>query len=90
MDNFIISFRGGILVNLSKGIFDSSSVENIHYLFAVSNGTTASVFPNGAHTFKIVFNCGLVLPFSILAIMGCFTPLNSSSFFDLYPFPVLL
>lgn len=53
----------------------------IHYLFTVSNGTTASVFPNGANTFRIVFNCGLVLPFSILAIIGCFTPLNSSSFF---------
>ena len=46
-----------------------------------SNGTTANVLPKGANTFKIVSNCGLVLPFSILAMTGCFTPLNSSSFF---------
>ena len=47
----------------------------------VSIGTIAIVFPSGASTFKSVSICGLVYPFSILAIIGCFTPLNSSSFF---------
>lgn len=53
----------------------------IHYCFTVSSGTTASVFPKGAKTFRIVSSCGLEFPFSILAIIGCLTPLNSSSFF---------
>ena len=37
------------------------------------------VFPRGARTFKTVLKLGVVLPFSILAITGCFTPLSSSS-----------
>lgn len=37
------------------------------------------VFPSGARTFRIVFKFGTVLPFSILAMTGCFTPLSASS-----------
>lgn len=68
-------------------------LENPNYFF---KGTIAKVFPKGARTvkshmtkvtrmrrplFKIVSSCGLVIPFSILAITGCLTPLNSSNFF---------
>ena len=42
-------------------------------------------FPKGARIFKIVSSCGLVIPLSILTMIGCFTPLNSSSFFWLIP-----
>lgn len=49
---------------LEKTITDSSQ------LFPCSSGTTASVFPRLARTFKTVSNCGLVLPVSILAITG--------------------
>ena len=52
-------------------------------------GTTARVFPSGANTLRMVSSCGLVIPFSILAMIGCFTPLSSSSFFWLNPFSCL-
>lgn len=45
-------------------------LENPNYFF---KGTIAKVFPKGARTFKIVSSCGLVIPFSILAITGCLT-----------------
>ena len=47
---------------LEKIITDSSQ------LFPCSRGTTASVFPKLAKTFKTVSNWGLVLPVSILAM----------------------
>ena len=52
-------------------------------------GTTANVFPKGAKTFKTVPICGLVSPFSILAIIGCATPESSSNFFWLSPLSFL-
>jgi hypothetical protein len=45
-----------------------------------SSGTIVRIFPNGANTLRTVSRCRLVLPFSIRAIIGCRTPLNSSSF----------
>lgn len=77
-------------------------LENPNHFF---KGTIAKVFPKGARTvkphttkvtrmrqplFKIVLSCGLVIPFSILAITGYLTPLNSSIFFGKVPFPALL
>lgn len=55
-------------------------------LDTVFKGTIANVFPNGINIFKIVLSCGLVTPFSILTIIGCFTPLNFSNCFQLSPF----
>ena len=46
-----------------------------------SNGTMANVLPKGASIFKIVLILGIEVPFSILAITGCFTPLKSSNCF---------
>ena len=45
------------------------------------------VFPRGARTFRTVLKFGVVFPFSILAIMGCLTPLISSS--SLWVIPLL-
>ena len=60
---------------LEKTITDSGQ------LFPCSSGTTVSVFPKLARTFKTVSNWGLVFPVSILAMTGWLTPLSSSNFF---------
>ena len=38
-----------------------------------------NVYPNGASTLSKVSSCGVDFRLSILAIAGCFTPLNSAS-----------
>lgn len=62
--------------------FPSQLPDDIH-AFSVrpSSGTMASVFPSGARTLRTVSSCGLVIPRSIRAMIGCLTPLNSSSLF---------
>lgn len=45
-----------------------------------------NVYPNGASTLSKVSSCGVDFRLSILAIAGCFTPLNSASSLCEYPF----
>lgn len=47
----------------------------------------ANVLPKGASIFKIVLILGIEVPFSILAITGCFTPLKAPIAFELFPYP---
>ena len=52
-------------------------------------GTIVRVFPSGASIFRTVSIWKFVLPFSILAITGCLTPLSSSSCCCVIPFSCL-
>ena len=48
-----------------------------------------NVFPKEANTFNTVVRLGVVLPFSILAMTGCLTPLISSNSLCVMPFSFL-
>lgn len=71
-----------INVEVREFLFTSIFVIEYSYLvFSIgSNGTTASFLPSEVSIFISVSICGMDLPFSILAITGCLTPLSSSNF----------
>lgn len=48
-------------------------IEKSHFCF---RSPMYKVFSSGAKTFKTVLKFGVVLPFSILVITGCFTPFS--------------
>ena len=52
------------------GLLLEKTISQVIQLFSCSRGTTASVFPKLAKTFKTVSNWGLVFPVSILAMTG--------------------
>ena len=66
-------------------MFMQKNGENKHYqkrgfvIFFFGKSPIYRVFPRGARTFRTVLTLGVVFPFSILAIMGCLTPLIASS-----------
>ena len=80
---FQLEYSNALLVILISdyGLLLEKTITDSSPLFPCSSGTTASVFPKLAKTFNTVFNWGLVLSVSILAMTGWLTQLSSSSFF---------
>lgn len=68
---------GGLKPHLDRKKDCRTAALNNYY--TPSSGTMASVFPNGASSFRMVLRLGTEVPFFILAITGCLTPLNCSS-----------
>ena len=69
---FQLDWSNALLVILISdyGLLLEKTISQVIQLFSCSRGTTASVFPKLAKTFKTVSNWGLVFPVSILAMTG--------------------
>ena len=69
---FQLDWSNTLLVILISdyGLLLEKTISQVIQLFSCSRGTTASVFPKLAKTFKTVSNWGLVFPVSILAMTG--------------------
>ena len=69
---FQLDWSNALLVILISdyGLLLEKTISQVIQLFSYSRGTTASVFPKLARTFKTVSNLGLALPVSILAMTG--------------------